>query len=557
VLVVVILLAACLAVESSSVAMATNDLDAVEGSAPETRSKESLDTLRDVEDESDWETNDDEEEEQDDEDEDEDEDHDEDEDDDYDDEEEDDEEEEKSEGTPVATTEHERLSSMLGDFTVEMPDDEDPADVEAAATWFLDQLLDTTLLRQRLAILFAKARTPTCRRKIATHLGYFLAALGKEEHMPFAKTRFRNECPEPVYEDWTRLPPDMHIGMIQNRTYQPPRSEAVYIGDPQDLRLLYAILTHDDAASTIRLIEALHEDGHLFVIHVDAKEASVETWESLQRYAVTRDFVSLVPDPYRVSITWGGFSMVNATLQILQHAFGLLQDDQGEALSSALDFHKVVHLASTSYPLASNTEIRHQLAAFPLDANFLHVIMKPSRPGLWNYFVECDDALHRIHHMPVLQNATAGANLYTSSQWWIISREFAEYLARASPGTFVHQYLDYIQHVVVADETFFGTVIRHTSFCLKHHNRNFLHLQFDRWESDLPKEQRDEQKCMMKDPHHCGRSPTTMTVDYSDILELSDDLFARKVSIDMGKWGNVVRLHSVDRLSPYISLLVC
>ena len=32
----------------------------------------------------------------------------------------------------------------------------------------------------------------------------------------------------------------------------------------------------------------------------------------------------------------------------------------------------------------------------------------------------------------------------------------------------------------------------------------------------------------MKQPNHCGRSPTTMTVDYLPALELSGDLFARK-----------------------------
>ena len=32
----------------------------------------------------------------------------------------------------------------------------------------------------------------------------------------------------------------------------------------------------------------------------------------------------------------------------------------------------------------------------------------------------------------------------------------------------------------------------------------------------------------MKQPNHCGRSPTTMTVDYLPVLELSGDLFARK-----------------------------
>lgn len=451
----------------------------------------------------------------------------------YDEEEDENEEEEEEEEEPPKRTwppdsEHERMSIALGDFNIPQPVKLETEDPHKAADWYLDKLLDTSSLRNRLARIFEKAKTPQCRQKIATHLGYFLSAIGKEEEMPFARARFKNECPEPVYEDWNNLPPHMHVGMIQNRTYQPPRKDAVYIGDPNNLKLLYVILTHNDPSGTIRLVESLYEKGHSFIIHVDAKETSQDTFETLQAYSTTHNYVHLVPDPFRVRVTWGGFSMVNATLQALQYAFGLLENDDGP-LSEPLNFHKVIHLASTSYPLASNTEIRHRLASFPLDANFLHVIMKPSRPWLWNYFVECDDSLHRIHHLPVLQNATAGANLFTSSQWWIISREFAEYLARAEEGSFVRQFLDYIEHVVVADETFFGTVLRHTSFCLKHHNRNFLHLQFDRWESDLPQEQRDEQKCMMKDPNQCGRSPTTMTVDYADILELSDDLFARKV----------------------------
>ena len=37
----------------------------------------------------------------------------------------------------------------------------------------------------------------------------------------------------------------------------------------------------------------------------------------------------------------------------------------------------------------------------------------------------------------------------------------------------------------------------------------------------------------MPSPDHCGRSPTTMTKDYMDILELSGDLLARKVIISV------------------------
>jgi hypothetical protein len=67
------------------------------------------------------------------------------------------------------------------------------------------------------------------------------------------------------------------------------------------------------------------------------------------------------------------------------------------------------------------------------------------------------------------------------------------------------------------------------SFCvLQHHNWNFLHLTFDQWENEVDLSKRDQRKCMMPDPNHCGRSPTTLGIDYIDVLELSGDLYARK-----------------------------
>lgn len=352
-------------------------------------------------------------------------------------------------------------------------------------------------LEDRLTSMLSKAKTPECRAKIGEHFGYYINAIGKEEALPFSEAKFQNTCPEPVL-DWDNLPEAVHIGMVQNRTYQPPRNETEYIEDPDDLRLCFGILTHDDPAATIRLIEVLYEAGHVFVIHVDGKEASDETYDSLVEYASRHEHVHVLEKHQRVRVNWGGFSMVNATMQMLRYTFAV----DAAATRSPLVFHKFVHLAASSYPLASNHEIRHKLASFPLDANFMHVIMKPTRPAphVWHYFVECDDALHRIYRLTSLQNATAGVELFTSSQWFIISREFAEYMALAEPGTLVHAFLEYVEHVVVADETFFGTVLRNTHYCTKHHNRNFLHLQFDRWESDLPAEHRDERKCMMTDP---------------------------------------------------------
>ena len=151
------------------------------------------------------------------------------------------------------------------------------------------------------------------------------------------------------------------------------------------------------------------------------------------------------------------------------------------------------------------------------------------RAHTWTYFVECDDQLHRIFHLPLPTKASFGFDVFEASQWWIISRDFAKYLAANEPNTFVSQYLPYIEHVVVADENFFGTVLRNTEFCLTHVNRNYLQMEFDRWESDVPTAERDPRKCMMKDPNHCGRSPVTLKLSDAPILEISDNLFARKV----------------------------
>lgn len=380
-----------------------------------------------------------------------------------------------------------------------------------------------SFLQPRLSELFQNTKTEECRTKILTAVGEQLhTIIGEQDPLPFSRTSYNNKCPEVVYEDWSDLPEGMHIGHIQNRTYPPEdhdRSEYTYVGS-ESIELVYGILTHRDTTNaTIRLINSLQHAHTNFVVHVDAKEESDATYQQLVQFAQQHDNIWVLPQHRRVRIAWGGYSMVNATLQMLHYIFDDIPD---------LHFHKFVHLSASTYPLASNIEIRNKVASFPIDTNFFYVIMKPLVPSIWYYFVECDDTLHRIAPLHALHNETNNAYLFTTSQWFIASYDFARYLVEQPDESFVQQFMDYIQHVVVADETFFGTVLRNTHFCQTHHNSNWLHLQFDRWESELPEDQRDPQKCMMKDPNHCGRSPTIMTLDYVDMLELSDDLFARK-----------------------------
>lgn len=313
----------------------------------------------------------------------------------------------------------------------------------------------------RLQSLFETAITPECRALIAEHYGYFLKAIATETPLPFASTKFESSCDDEQKWDVNNLPKGIHMGHVQNRTYQPLRNETnegtLYI-TPDNIVLCYGILAHDSAEATIRIIEAVDEPTTMFVVHIDAKFE--DNYIKLVEYASKKDRIVVLDHRHRVRVNWGGFSMVNATLQILNYI------DANE-----INFTHFVHMASTSYPIVSNQRIRNTLSEYPVDANFMHIILKPARPAesIWNYFVECDDQLHRIHKLPVITKELNNADFYTSSQWFVISKEFAHYLAnpQAEEGIFLRQYLDYIKRAVVADENFFGTVLRNTHFCNK------------------------------------------------------------------------------------------
>uniref|UniRef100_A0A7S4EKK1 protein xylosyltransferase n=1 Tax=Pseudo-nitzschia australis TaxID=44445 RepID=A0A7S4EKK1_9STRA len=418
-----------------------------------------------------------------------------------------------------ASTEHQK---RLRKTTVNFSDVDFSGDAATAASLAVDAIAAEMKKTGRFAELFEKAKTPECRELISKHYGYFLKAIATETPLPFASTQFDSSCEDERPWDFNNLPQGVHMGIVQNRTYQPPRNEtnedALYIS-AEEVVLCYGILAHDSAEATIRIIEAVDEPTTTFVVHIDGKYE--ENYEKLKEYANQRDRVVVLDHQHRVRVNWGGFSMVNATLQILNYI------DRND-----LQFTHFVHMASTSYPIVSNRRIRNTLAEYPIDANLMHIILRPARPteSIWNYFVECDDQLHRIHRLPIITKEQNNADFYTSSQWFIISKEFAHYLAnpQEEEGIFLRQYLDYIEHAVVADENFFGTVLRNTRFCNKHHNWNFLHLMFDQWENEQDLSKRDQRKCMMPDPNHCGRSPTTLSLDYTDVLELSGDLYARK-----------------------------
>ena len=287
-------------------------------------------------------------------------------------EDEEEEEDEDDEDEEELWTEHERMEDLLSiEFSAPM----DTTNHHDNTQQLVDEVLQGSGLVDRLQSLLKRATTMECRTLIAQHYGYLVAAVGREHTLPFAHwDRLESSCPR-TKEDQDDEEDDYD--------QDDDDDDDEIMVHPDQLQLLYVILTHDDPQSTIRLIQTLSEPKDSeqqqpqFVIHVDGKPASDETFAILSTFAEHQSHVHVVPDQHRVRVTWGGFGMVQATLVMLQYAFGHLSSSSSSF--TALDFDKVIHLSGSTYPIASNREIRHVLSHYPLDSNFMHIPPKPCK----------------------------------------------------------------------------------------------------------------------------------------------------------------------------------
>lgn len=284
--------------------------------------------------------------------------------------------------------------------------------------------------------------------------------------------------------------------------------------DASNLSIMYVILVHDHPEFVERIVQALHEPQHTFAIHID-KKADHSISKQLFHFSKRHPHLNInfVDDNDRQIVVWGAYSIVNATLSAMRTGW-----------ASGRHFDYLVLLSGTSYPIKSNKFIRETLARTP-NAVYMEIVDSPSRPSpeMWHHFVECDGALHRIGRLSLPR----GINMHIGSQWFAIPKHLVEwYLFNELPQA----YAEYAQHVIVADENYFQTLFKNSPYCEDHVSKNFLFVLFDKWENERvgTPEERDPRKCLNPHPDFCGRSPTTLTMAYRGLVQVSRDLFARK-----------------------------
>eukprot|EP00903_Cladosiphon_okamuranus_P012640 g11825.t1 len=345
----------------------------------------------------------------------------------------------------------------------------------------------------RLESLLRGTRTDECRAEIITAYQRYMGAQALERSLPFEGEKFAPQCTDP-----NARPEVPETGLI----------------NPEEVRLVYVLLAHDNPAQTIRLVNALDDTSGrgrtCFVIHIDTKAEDMQK-EMLEVFADRPNVIVMEED--RLDVAWGGFNVVQASLNAV-----------AIVLEREIPFHWLWILSGTTYPIASNDDIRAKLASHHPESIFMEVKSAVHKPAstTWHYFVECDSTLHRIGRNLVPR----GLDMYVGSQWLAMPPSAARWLME--DRGLVPKYREYAKHIVVADENFLPTLIKNSPLCANLVASNLVHVQFDRYEHTLDREDRRLDKCLMPNPDHCGRSPATMTLDYLSVLEHSSMLFARK-----------------------------
>ncbi len=185
------------------------------------------------------------------------------------------------------------------------------------------------------------------------------------------------------------------------------------------MKVAYLILAHAHPELLTRLIRRLDDPRALFYVHIDAK-----TDLKIFKDAVGSDKVVFLSGANRVSINWCGFSMVQASLNLLASAFG------------DVNASRFVLLSGTDYPAVSASRIVEALSA---DHEFIKVDRQLNPDGNGE-FDRCANRLF-LGDIPLLNprsgnvllrkisNRLAGKlkrhlqqPIYYGSSWWALTR---------------------------------------------------------------------------------------------------------------------------------------
>lgn len=211
--------------------------------------------------------------------------------------------------------------------------------------------------------------------------------------------------------------------------------------------IAYFILVHRYPQQFKRLFKALYAPNHCYLIHVDKRAGQSLLKEITQ-------FLSNYQNTYLLesqNVVWGGYSMVEVELRAIKKLLALNKK-----------WESYINLSGQDFPLKPLTELE-QFLRLNNDSEFLLVSdQKKDRPNtmnrIENYFEMTDDGFSgKPYKRPYLSNTIP----YIGGQWKILTRRCCEFITTHRAVT---RFKEYYKNTLIADESFFQTVLMNTPY---------------------------------------------------------------------------------------------
>ena len=226
------------------------------------------------------------------------------------------------------------------------------------------------------------------------------------------------------------------------------------------MKIAYLILAHNTPKHLRRLIKALSSNSSSFFIHLD-KESNVDDFLGIKGNNIhfTQE---------RVPVFWGDFSLVEATLILLQ-----------TALSDQRHFDRFVLLSGADYPLGSASHIEQFFESNP-NKEFIDLVAMPSevegkpisrlttyklRPGDRKIKKVIQKILMRVGVLPRKRNYKdylRDLAPYAGAQWWALSHEACDFILSFVKENI--QVVNFFKNTICPDESIFQTILGNSPF---------------------------------------------------------------------------------------------
>lgn len=224
------------------------------------------------------------------------------------------------------------------------------------------------------------------------------------------------------------------------------------------MKIAYLILAHNNPLHLTRLISALQtEHSHMF-LHIDKKSNGFI-------HLPVKSNTTLIKNT--VSVNWGGFSLVQATLNLLQEA------------NTIGEYDYFILLSGADYPIKSNAYI-FQFLQQHKGEEFINLCKMPEMNKTFDrveyfYIENARDFAASSLSKRVINKSLRFAlfkrkypkpyshfTLYAGNQWWVLSKRCVDYILHFI--THNSEYVDFYKYTLIPDELFFHTIIGNSPF---------------------------------------------------------------------------------------------